>query len=486
MTYPAGQTFNVRDGGVGNVSSGDIPPLVVGVSSSGTVATLYDYSDPNELLDDLGQGPGPECSLDMLAVRGRVLFLKLTATTAGAAGAVTKTAIGSSTGTITVAGAAYDAYLVRIEITLTGTVGVGKFRYTLDRSAPDPTWSEEILIPAGGTFAVPNTNLTLTFVPGAGTPFFEDGDLHAFDCTAPQYTTTDLSAGITALLAALGSRKLKDIYFTGRSVSASAAATMAAAIATHLATLEAAHYFTRGMMDAGNDTSANVITAYVAAFSDERVAACFGTADVLTRNANPGWGAPRRPTLHVFAERAAGADLSENLGRIASGPLRGVVAITNDEGVSTAFTEAHKINTLRTHRGNDGFFCTNGYLRSAAGSDFLYWDWGLTLDEACRVVYDVHQTWLLKKVRVKRDGTGQIDDRDAVRIETAVRQALSAALMQPTNVEGFKGHVSAFSYTVDRENDVLSTKELRSSLSMIPLPPIEGITTDLGFTRSVA
>jgi len=491
MVYPAGQTIQIRDGGIGLVSSQAALPLVVGVCSGGTATTLYQFTDPNQLKDTLGHGPGVELGLPVVTEAGGCLFLKTAASTAGVAGAVTKTAIGVSTGTVTVAGAPRDAYRVLIEIRVSGTVGAGKFRYALDRysavASATPTaytFTEEITIPSGGTYAVPNTNLTLTFVPGAGANFFLAGDYHAFDCTAPHYTTSDLGAAITALLTQIGARKIRKVFFAGKNATSSAGATMAAAIATHMNTLKAAQFYGRAVMDMGEDVAATAKTSF-ASFANDRVQVVWGNADVATLNTFPGWGFPRYPAMLPVSERAAGADLSENLGRKASGTLRGVKAIYGDEGAQTAFSEADKITTLRTYRGDAGFYITNGYLRSPSGSDFQYWDWGCTIDEICETIVTAQDKWLLKKLRSLTDGTGKIDSRDAARIESAVRAALKAKLLDPVNVEGYKAHVSGLSYVVDRTNDYLSTRTFMSACVAVPLVPAETISTQVGFARSL-
>jgi hypothetical protein len=484
MTYPASQTINVRDGGIGLPSSGTVYPLVIGACAGGTSNTLYFSTDQNSLRDTLLQGPALELALPMIRTRGGVLVLKTAASTAGAAGAVTKTPISTSTGTITVAGAAYDAYQTKIRIKSTGALGVARFDYSLDQLGTDPTFSEEITVPSGGTYTDAKTNLTFTFVPGAGPLIFENGDYHTFACTAPQYTTSDLATAVIALLLVLGTYVIEDVYFTGRSASASAGATMAAAVATHMSSLEARRRWARAMMDVGADTGANVITSF-GSFANSRVAVAYGQCDVPTMNPHPGWGTPRMSAAFALAERAAGADLSENLGRTASGQLR-VSFIVNDEGQNQQFIESHKINTLRTYDGQNGFYSTNGYLKSPSGSDFLYWDWGRVIDRLCRVVYNAQQRWLLRKVRTLFDGTGAIDPRDAVRIEAMVRSDLKDEILDAINVEGFAGHVSALEYTVNLSNNVLKTRNLKSALRAVPLPPIEGFVTDIGFTTSLA
>lgn len=483
MTYPPGQTLAVRDGGMGLTALGTLYPLVIGHTSSGTASTLYFSTDQNSLKDTLGQGQAVELALPMIRDRGGVLILKTPASTAGAAGAVTKTAATTSTGTITVAGAAYDAYQVKVRIKATGALGVARFDYALDALGTSPTYSEEITVPSGGTYAISGTNLTLTFVPGGGPILFELGDYHVFSCTAPQYTTSDLSTAWTAMLAALGQYVIEECYFTGRSASASAAATMAATVATLMASLEARKRWARAAMDCGADTAANVITSIVPV-TNNRIAFTFGQADIPTLNSRAGWGTPRFAANFAFAERAAGCDLSENPGRRASGSLR-VASITNDEGASQQFIESHRINTLRTHDGEAGYYCTNGYLKSAAGSDFIYWDWGRVMDRACRVVYQAQQQWLLRKVRVLSDGTGRMNPLDAERINTAVRDQLRLELRDVPNVEGFLGHVSDLDYAVDLNWDVLRSRKFKSKLRMVPLVPIEGIDTELGFVSAI-
>lgn len=480
MAYPPGQSLTVRDGGVGVLLTQASLPLIVGVSAGGTANTLYQYSDPNTLLEEQVGGPAVELALAVMNASGAVMFLKTASSTAGSNGSVTATLVGDATGTITVAGTPNDSYEVIVDITKTGTLGAGKFIYSLDDGR---TYSSEYLIPAGATFAIPGTGLTLTFVPGEGDPFFEAGDRHNFDSTAPHYTTSDIGTAWSAMLAALGSRKVRRVFFAGKNASASSAATMAAAVATHMATLETNNYYARAMLDGGTDNAATTVTD-LAAFTDDRVAIVYGDIDVVTLNPFAGWGAPKMPLLLAAAERAAAADLSENLGRKGSGSLRGVVAVSHDERIASGFTEADKIITSRTYTGQVGFFLTNGYLRSPAGSDFLYWDWGCTIDEICETIFEVQDRFLLSKFRALTDGTGNIDPRDAARVEAAVRAALKARLIDPTNIEGTQGHVSGLSYAVDLTNDYLATRTLRSTCAAVPLSPAETISTVIGFARA--
>lgn len=481
--YPPGQRIRVRNNGVGLASSATALPLVVGHTIGATADTLYQFTNPNDARDALTSGPALEDVLACIASAGGCLYLATKATTAGTVSAVTPSRADSSVGTITVSGT-YDLELdVRVEITSTGGHGVGRFRYSLDGGK---TFGTVRTIPAGGTFAIPGTRITLTFVEdgGGSNPEFEAGDVHSFSTTAPHYTTSDLTSAKAALLQQIGARRIRRVFFTGRNADTGDGASMAAAVATFMADLESEEYFARALLDAGDDTPANFVSDF-AAFADDRVGVTYGDCRAISRFAFEGYSQPRQPILGVVAERAAVADISENLGRKASGPLSRVTEIFADEGVSTAFTEADKVITLRTYRGEAGFYITNGYLRSPAGSDFLYWDWGITVDELCEAIREGQSRWTLAKLRALTDGTGRLSSDDASRVEASVLTIINARLSDPENIEGYKGHVSAVGYAVDRENDFLATRTLRTTGNAVPLVPVETIETTVGLTRSL-
>ena len=481
MAYPPGQNITVRNNGVGLVSTTAALPLVVGHTTGGTPNTLYQYTNPNALRDEQVSGPALEVALAAIASAGGCLLLVTAASTAGVASAVDKAAAGSSTGTMAVSGVPALELDVRIEITTTGALGEARFRYTLD----GVTFGVVRVIPSGGTFEIPETGLTLTFTAGAGPVHFEEGDVHTFTTSAPHYTTTDLGGAWTALLAQIGSRRIRRVVFSGRNATASDGATMAGAIAGHMETLEAEHYYARALCDAGEEADPAAVIVAFGAFAHDRVALCYGDARMISRAPFEGYANVRQPILRAVAERAFAADLSENLGRKASGALTGVTQIFHDEGTDTAFSEADKIVTLRTFRGQPGFYITNGYLRSPAGSDFLYWDWGIVVDELCEGVVEGQDKWLLSKLRARTDGSGNLTDEDAKRVEDAVLSVLNIRLKQPDNIEGFKGHVSGHGYTVDRTNDFLASRTLISTANAVPLSPVESIQTTIGLARSI-
>jgi hypothetical protein len=471
-----GQSLTVRDPGLGTVPEGASGPIVMGCSSAGTVNVLYAFSNKQDVLDTLGEGPLVETLCYMLDLGGGPIYaMRLTGSTASSAGSVTPTRTSTSTGTITVVGATpYDAYRVRVVIAATGANGAARFKYSLDGGR---TYSEEITVPTGGTYAVARTNLTLTFVAGAGPIIHEAGDLHSFDCVAPLYSTANLATAVTALLA--DSTEFSFAVLTGKHATASAAATMFAAFDTHLTSLSTQFRYMRGIMDGGNDTPANWITAF-AAVADQRILVAYGDADMSSSKAFAGWGTPRLPALNVFAGRAHSVLISTDLARVADGPCTGVVAITHDEFRNTLLDQ-HGASTLRTWQGSAGFYITNGRLKSPTGSDFKYWQHGRVMDVACTTVVKAERPFIGTSVRVNANGS--IDARDAATSEATVKSILTSVLLSPNNAEGTPGHVSRLDYKINRTHDLLGTEEQRSSVAIMPLGYRKRLIVEIGYSR---
>lgn len=484
MSYPANFDTSVRDGQLALASSPTQLPLVVGISSSGTAGLTLE-TDLNASLDSLGYGPLTE--LGML-LTGGYLALKLTGSVAAVAGTVIATRVGSSVGTITLSGTPYRDYQGKIRIKAsTDALGAGKFDYSLDGGN---NFSEEITIPSGGTYTAPGSGLTFTFVLNVGTPDFEAGDVHSWTSTCAHWNATNLAAGLTALLASplIIGRKIQKVYFTGIPSDATVAATNFAAMATFMAALEAVDHFARGIMDCGSlDTTSNVLANFVAAVSDTRLAACYGRCEMSTPAAIPGLGLPMVSVMNPISVRANGAEISENLGRVLSGPLPSVKAttLTQDEERNTAFSEDDKINTLRTNRNKPGgAYPTNGFLKSPTGSDFQFWDYGVTLDRACEVLVAGLSTWTLAKLQALTDGSGYMDPRSAAMVKKSIDPSLGSLMKGPTK-DGLDKHVSGQELIIATAYNFISERVIKATYRMVPTVPVEGGSITVGLVREL-
>lgn len=478
-----GQTISINDPGLGIATPATSTPCFVGGCSSGTANVLKSHSSPTDLRAEFGEGPVVEDAVHCLAVSGGpVRLMKMTTSVAAAISAVTPTRVSTSTGTIPTSGTPNDDYAVEVEIMTTGTVGVGTFKYTLERNRPTTarTYSEVTTIPAGGAFLIPNTGVTITFTPGGGPIFFEKGDKFSFDTTAAMWNATNLGTAVTALLA--DSTLWNFLIGSGKHATGAAAATIFAALGTHLTSFANVHRYVGAMMDAGKDIAATTISAF-AAVSDRRILAAYGDCDITSSKPFAGWGAPRRPVLGCFGAAAARNLISTDLARFASGPLPGVLEITHDDYKLGAIMDDAKISALRTFPGIDGFFIHNAKMKSPAGSDFQFWQHRRIMDEACRVTYEAQLRYLSAGLRTKADGT--VDERDAARIEADITAKLQAALLTPKNAEGTTGHVSALAYRISRTHPLLTTNQLNSEVAVRPFGYPKFIVTQLGYAANV-
>lgn len=484
MTIPS-QQFRFPEDGLGLAPPIRNRPLILGVSSAGTALQRTPMTQPSAVVDGFGEGPMPEAACRVLQIAGGPIdVIKSPSSVAGVMSAVTKTPVGSSTGTITLAGAPYDAYNLIIEILQSGSLGAGTFRYSLDGRglaiSDHKTYSEELTIPAGGTFAIPRTNVTATFVPGGGFPeAFEDGDIHTATGTAPHYNLTDLASAMAAVQADPG--EVTFILFTGQDASAAAAATAFAAIDSHLTALENQHTYVRGIMDAGDDTAANVATAF-AAVSDKRITVCYGLVELPSAKTFSAWAAPSQLVTVAFAQRAGKLLLSEDPGRTASGAIEGASNPSHNEFFEASL-DSHKITTTMSYPKTAGLFFTNGWLKSQIGSDYRYWQHGRAMDAGCDVVYQQQQQMIASEPRTNADGT--IFENDARAWEGKVTTALENIWTKPSNASGNQGHVSEFSYAINRSVDLLNTETIESDVAVRPLGYPKTFITTLGFSRSV-
>jgi hypothetical protein len=469
-------TQTIRDPGLGVTPAAITSFLYIGTSSTGVIGTVYAFGNPSDVIDTLGQGPLSEDLCYHLAIAGGPVYaVRATGSVAGAAGSVTKTALSTSTGTLAVSGAAYDAYDVRVEIRGTGALGVATFRYTLDGGS---TYSPDTTVPSGGSYVLPSTNLTLTFTAGGGPIILEKGDLFTFTSTAPSFGTTDLAAAITSFKTS--NTSIAAIVLSGRFATASAAATMDAAMSTHASSLFQMYQPIRYIMDGGADNPATTKTAF-AAVSSERSNVCYGSCTVTSGKPFVGYGTPNlAPISRVVAARCAAILISTDPAW--AGVLPGVIAVSHDE-FRTELMDQAKFTTLLSRPGSGGFLVTNARLMSAPGSDYEFWQHGRVMDVATATSYAALLPFLNSSVRTT--ATGSIDERDATNWEGKVRDALRTVLLDPDNAQGTPGHVSALDARVDRTNNVLTSKTVKVKVAIRPLGYAKIIMNELSFSANV-
>lgn len=172
-------TFTIRDGALGQGEPGSSPiPLLIGVASSGEINVIESYVSQDDFRDDYGTGPLVDMGCYALSIPGN-LGIRVLKVNSWQAGAVTKTAAGVTTGTMTAASSLpLDDYKVKSEITTGGLLGIAVMKYSLDNGI---TYTAGVSIPASGTVEIAGTGLVLQFSNGVGSDGFTLGDIFAFN-----------------------------------------------------------------------------------------------------------------------------------------------------------------------------------------------------------------------------------------------------------------------------------------------------------------
>jgi hypothetical protein len=400
-------------------------------------------------------------------------------------------------GEIAVSGDAnYDCH-VRVEVITSGANGVARFRYSLDGFSGDDdqdvtanirTYSETLLVPSGGTFAIAGLGITLTF---DGSPAFVAGDVYTFDTRAPAFNSADLATAFAAVTAALTKWRFVSCVTTKGSGNAAAHAVLAAALQAHLDTLTTTSRYRAAMIPSGHgDTAAEVVTA----FTNTNAVRCLvahGQVRRATAMPFPGFANPVTHSIDCFAARAAGSLPSTDLKRKLSGSHDEVIKIFHDENLSSSQLDDIKVSTMRTYHGSSGFYITQARPKGPAGTDFKLWPLRICMDIACEAA---HEAMELEVGRMHRTVTnvlndvaypGVIDERDATTIENACETALWAVLGE-TNVEGLLGHVQDLQVTISRTYNYLSTGVIQYEVAILPHGYTDYIRGTFGYVTQLA
>ncbi len=458
-----GVNIGVQDGNLGVLPAlGEGVHAKIGVAQRGPVNEVVAITSTKQAKEVFGGGPLPESIAVAIAQgAGLIYAVRANASVAGNVGSVGKSGVG--TGNLFVGGSPNDSYEVVVYITRAGDAGVAAFVYSLDGG---DTYSPEIAMPFSGDYEIPNTGLTLNFRNGPSGVSFEVGDTYTFSTTAPAYSLSDLNAAIDALFAQ-SQLRYQFVHVVG-----SATPTVAAAVNARMEEAALAHRYTWAMLEA-RDLDDNALRTLWENFSSVRVGVGAGYAEV----ASPLTGRiHRRPITWLWAGRRAARPAQEDVGRVASGPLVGVVRLHRDEYLTPGL-DAARFTTARTYPAYAGFFLTQGRIMAPPGSDFELDQYRSVMDLACTVAYQAGLRFVNESVQVNPTN-GNIADRDAKKVEAYIRGVLATALKgKVSEVDG----VPAVRVTVDRAENILSSRRLPVEIAIVPLGYAKYISVAIGF-----
>lgn len=176
----------------------------LGQCTNGVFNQLYSFSSVQDCKSTLGTGKLVKAMATALDIAGGPIYaLRLQTSVAGTVGTIQSSLVTTpvaSDGVLSLTGSTpLDDYQFVVQIVRAGKIGTSPyptFQYSLDDGL---TFSDETVIPVGGVIAISGTGMTFTFTSGANG--FMSGDTFSFVTTAPTWNNSDLSNGLTALLA---------------------------------------------------------------------------------------------------------------------------------------------------------------------------------------------------------------------------------------------------------------------------------------------
>ncbi|MBI5939721.1 MAG: hypothetical protein HY859_04775, partial [Caulobacterales bacterium] len=316
--------LTVQDPGLGlNPPSAEGVIAVIGQAASGTDAEVKTFTDPAQAAAVYVSG----ALLDRIRIlfaegAATVLGIKLAAGSAGSVGAATPDGGNTGNGDLAAAGTPTIGCSAKVKIVEAGRLGTATFKYSLDAGA---TWSAELAVPTTpGTYAIPNTGVTLTFSEGdPAADSFKAEDLWSFTVTGPASTNANLLAAIDALTA---SRRNFELIL----IAENCAAATLAALKVKAAALETARIYTRIVCEAAGPSQGQSIDDWISAaladvanFTDTRVGSCPARALAVVNGTETDINAAA-----LIMGRIAAIPVQRSAGKVADGPLNSAVSLT--------------------------------------------------------------------------------------------------------------------------------------------------------------
>jgi hypothetical protein len=469
-------TITIVDPGIVKARNAQIIPLLVGCCDTGSTSAIETLTSPEEALETYGVGPLSRAAGYMLRFGGGpIRCLRQATDAAGTCSAVTQSGGGAAM-TVLVA-TAKDRYAVSVRVKLGGALGTARIDYALDAwgvAGLNPKYGSEVVVPANGEVVLTGTGITVDFA-GALTL----NTTYTFTSTAPEPAPDELTDFEDLLL---GYQLPWSILTSaGDFADADDAYTNAAAADTLMQAIRPLYRHKRAIVGAGMENPAAVAAAGIATtLQSILVSPLYGEAQTIGAIPIAGYESrPRVPAHVVLAMRAAKNLFSTDPGRVASGPLEGVVAITHDEFVQQDI-DPLRIGALRTWPTKAGFYVEKAWIKSAPASDFKYLQHGLIMDVACDIITDVMLRYVGETLRTEA-GTGVLVEEDASDIQKDLFQNLSSTLLRQRNARGTLGHISALEVDVKRDNNILEDETLYADVGIQPNAYPGTIRTTLGF-----
>lgn len=450
---------------------------VCGVCEKGPLDTPASFARITDLKSNFGDGPAVEAAAYFIEKYGRpVLFTRTGQTTVGAfpAGATTLQP-GTGTSVVTadhIGTAPHDDFEFYLKVIVGGTIGTTgiTFQWSLDGGR---TLSPVTALGTATSFVFPTSGgAQVDFAAGT----LVADDTVTFRGNAPKWNTTEIASAIDAIFATIASWGILHVVgdleaadfdvidpkFTGGATSGK-----------YHSWVGSMRMPTLGETEAAYKTALDAIMSAKATVHGE---ICAGAAKTISSVSGRQY---RRPV--AFSVAAFEQSVSEEI-NIADVNLKPVPGVSirdangnpdeHDESLNPGLDDS-RFTVLRTWDEIQGVYVNRPRIFSAAGSDFDLHTKRRVLNLAHGALRSYFVRRLNKDILV--DATsGFILESEALEIEAGARAAMRSVLLA-------KPKASGIAFTLNRSDNILSTKTLAGSARVIPLAYPEAIELEVGF-----
>ena len=457
--------ISVQDGGLGRAgSTSDILGAVgVGSVAQSGVVLLSSFED---VRTKVGDGPLRDFLAGVYSQVTVPCYAKvLPGSTAGTISAITSGSSNAGVGSLTAAGSPANAYSLKVVVESDG--GLNSATFHINRNGLK---GKEITVPQNGSYAIPNTGITLTFSPGSpssGQVSFKKGDEFSFTTTVPSATNEELLSGVDDLKNA--GAELRHIAVAGITASA-----FWAAFAAKLESYTDEHLWTWGSAAARARSSSEAADAYISALAgsergsvwSKRLMVSAAWLDVVDIE---GLRAKRNAHGKLIG-RIFGNNVATSPGWTRLGPLPGVEKILYDLTPTSIKTLGNVgYATCRHYDGKKGVYVSDSHLMTDDTSDF---DTSIRIEvmnKACRVVREAQFPYL-------KQGFDVLSDGRVPELEQVV-----AAGEQALDLMARDKEISSGKIEIADDQDILATKSISEEITIIPRGQIDEIKATIRF-----
>lgn len=471
--------LTILDGALGIIppSFGDIC-AVVGTATKGPLTPVA-FARTKDVQTTFGYGPLVEAACYLIERVGKpVVLCRSAAAASGSYSALTVNFDVTSTCVPTADGTALpidevDAVWTVVKGGTISTAGI-TFQWSLDGGR---TMSPITALGTANSFTFPGTNGSIKLDFAAGT--VKAGDTLSFSTTAPQPTSTEYGAALTALQSTGLSWAFVLLAFPLAAADVTAIDTAMEGMRTAVGKFKFAMGNTR--RPTAGETEATYLTSLTTAFASSsslRLSLWAGYAKTLSSVSRFN---QKRPAAWGAAGRTTSVTAQIDLAEIDLGPLPGVqIADDNqnpDDHDETIYPglDDQRFGTLRSVEGYQGTYINNPRIIAPTGSDFVFVQYRRVMDIGCATVRAALVKRLSKAVKLDKK-TGFILESEARDIEAGVNAALRTALIA-------KGFATDASFVLSRTDNILSTLTLTGDARIVPLGYPKFFNVTIGYNN---